>query len=190
MSAAGMELRSENAYGLRIPHPIKSMATLAFHARRDDSITDEQFALAMTKHSQQLKAVEDELRAREKNLREYEERLRALQAQIDASRSAAARRAGQTIPPQTPAVSADEVTLEAAWQKLNRTHEILEAEQRILIDERQAMWEIEAQLKARLEEVTAREAQLAEREARVDAATAEPPQAKPGFAVSRIFSRA
>ena len=169
------------------------MAILAMHAPQQDSPVDEQFATWLADQSRQLREDENQLRAREQSLREYEARLRALQTQIDASRDIAAYTARQRAAAvaQEQFVTEDAATLGAAWQKLYRTLEIFEAEQISMMDERQAVHELGAELKAQLAGIMTREARIAEREAEVHAATApaEAADVKSGSIMSRIFGR-
>jgi hypothetical protein len=147
------------------------MAILAMHEIRQPAPVDvdEQFARSAMEDLRQLRAQEEQLRAQEKNLREYEARLRSLQTQIDASRGLAfsLHQAGAGTTPVP--VPADEITIEASWQKLQRTYEIFELEQRTLLEERQALLQLEADLKLKLKAIEAREAEAAEREAKLAA---------------------
>lgn len=126
---------------------------------------------------------QEALRERESNLKEYESRLRNWQAQLDAGRHGvipAAQGLRASLPglSYTPAASThvgDDAALQAAWEKLHRAREILEAEQTHLRDDRIAIREMEATVKRREEAVAQREAELAEREKLIIAATPPPP---------------
>ena len=123
----------------------------------------------------------DSLREREENLREYESRLRQLQSEVESGRALVV--AMGTNPPMpirntpTPfhrptsvAPFHDDASLQAAWEKLHRAREILEAEQKNLRDERITMREQETQMRRREEAVAEREVRLTDREALVVAA--------------------
>lgn len=141
----------------------------------------EKWAATLAEERRRLQEDHEALREREANLRDYEARLRALQAEIEAGRTVpavahTAARSNSMVPFQRPTSRApfvDDSALQAAWEKLHRAREILEAEQTHLRDDRIAMREIEAALKRREEAVAAREALLLEREA-VAVASEEP----------------
>lgn len=136
---------------------------------------------AATLAEERRRLVEDQeaLRERETNLREYEERLRNWQAQLDAGRhgvipAAQGLRAsmpGVSFTPAPGSVVGTDSALQAAWEKMHRAREILEAEQAHLRDDRLAVREMEAAVKRREDAVAARESQLAERERLILAAT-------------------
>jgi hypothetical protein len=86
----------------------------------------------------------------------------------------------------------EDSNLAAAWEKLHRAREILEAEQRNLRDDRISIRELEVMVKHRAEEVAEREARLAEREALVTAATAlvEPVREEQAPSAVTRFTRA
>lgn len=131
------------------------------------------------------------LREREQNLRDYEARLRGLQAEIDAGRGAPAGAAagarGTTLFTRPSSTAPfDDAGLQAAWDKLHRAREILEAEERNMRDDRIALRELETQLKRREKELAAREASLAEREALIVAATPPPASGKDEPAESAV----
>jgi predicted nucleic acid-binding Zn-ribbon protein len=143
----------------------------------------EKWAATLAEERRRLQEDQESLREREDNLREYEARLRALQADIDAGRSAVAPVASGTTPsvptrstpplfhrPSSHAPFHEDPSLQAAWEKLHRAREILEAEQKNLRDDRIALREMETNIKRREEELALREARLAEREALVAAA--------------------
>ena len=138
----------------------------------------DKWAATIAEERRRLQEDQDALRERESNLREYEERLRGWQAQLDAGRhgvipAAQGMRAAMPGISYTPAQStvvSDDAALQAAWEKLHRAREILEAEQNHLRDDRIVLRDKEADVKRREEAVAAREAQLAEREKLVLAA--------------------
>jgi peptidoglycan hydrolase CwlO-like protein len=150
----------------------------------------EKWAETLAEERRRLQEDQEALREREQNLREYESRLRSLQAEIEASRSGptqahaagAHTTSGATqgttptslrVPSRTP-FHHDDPALQAAWEKLHRAREILEAEQNHMRDERISLREQQSQVKQREHAVAEREARLAEREALVTAAL--PPQ--------------
>lgn len=149
----------------------------------------EKWAATLAEERRRLQEDQDALREREENLREYEARLRSLQAEIEAGRRAtvppttankteksvvrSASPSATGAPFQRPSSRApfhEDAALQAAWEKLHRARELLEAEQTHLRDDRISLREIESSLKRREEAITAREQQLAEREAMVVAA--------------------
>lgn len=94
----------------------------------------------------------DLLREQENNLREYESRLRQLQAQLEADRVL-----WFSSRPQSRSPFYDDAAVKAAWEKLQRATDLLEAERAVFRDERMAMRELEADLKrreAKLDETT------------------------------------
>lgn len=136
---------------------------------------------AATLAEERRRLVEDQeaLRERESNLKEYEERLRSWQAQLDAGRHGVipaaqgmrAQMPGISYTPTPTTVVSDDAALQAAWEKLHRAREILEAEQNHLRDDRIVLRDMEATVKRREEAVALREARLAEREKLVLEAT-------------------
>ena len=136
----------------------------------------EKWAATLAEERRRLHEDQEALREREANLREYESRLRALQAEIEAGRAPSSA----SLPPPASIASSsprnttipfqDDPALQAAWEKLHRAREILEAEQNHLRDDRIAMRELQSTLKVREETVAEREARVAEREALITAA--------------------
>jgi hypothetical protein len=116
------------------------------------------------------------LRDREANLRDYETRLRLWQAQIESSLQSPPL--AQYAPPvalgRAPSLAPFEgdVALQAAWEKFHRARELLEAEQAHLRDDRLNLKETAALLKRHEVALTAREENLAQREAILAAAVA------------------
>ncbi len=133
----------------------------------------EKWAASLAEERRRLQEDHEALREREKNLRDYEARLRALQAEIDAGRGAAAMLREPPTSDPVRAPSGDDTMHPAAWAKLHRAREILEAEQAHLRDDRLAVREQEAVVKRREDAVAARETRLTEREALVAAAFPE-----------------
>ncbi|MGC4074707.1 MAG: response regulator [Nibricoccus sp.] len=86
----------------------------------------------------------DLIREQEGNLREYEARLRQLQAQLEADRVL-----WFSSRPQSRSPFQDDAAVKAAWEKLQRATDLLEAERAIFRDERMAFREQEGDLKRR-----------------------------------------
>ena len=154
----------------------------------------EKWVATLAEERMRLQEDQEALREREENLRDYESRLRALQAEIEAGRGSLLN---QTASPtrSTPSIFqrpssrtpfTDDTALSAAWEKLHRAREILEAEQKNLRDDRISIRELEIMVKQRAEEVAEREARLAEREALVTAATPAPAPAADPASVSAV----
>ncbi len=101
------------------------------------------------------------MQLKEASLREYEQRLRLLVDQAEAH-----SRPPQPVAPQQYYVASapDTTELDAAWDKYNRAHALLEAARRGLCDDRLAIKEREERLQVREVEVTRREAWVKVRE--------------------------
>ena len=135
--------------------------------------TADKWAATLNEEKLRLQEDQDALREREENLREYESRLRSLQAEIEAGRTFSAApmpMVSRSTPslfqrPSSRSPFADDAGLQAAWEKLHRAREILEAEQKNLRDDRITIREQEVLIKRRETEVAEREARVAEREA-------------------------
>ena len=124
---------------------------------------DEKWTATLAVERRRLVEDHEALRVREQNLRDYEDRLRSLQAEIESGRTApsvAGRTSTPFLRPSSKAPFGSDAALQAAWEKLHRAREILEAEQFHLRDERIIVQEKENGLKCR-------ETALAEREVRV-----------------------
>jgi hypothetical protein len=110
------------------------------------------------------------LRDREANLKEYEAHLRAWQAQIDGGQPAAAPAPAQYQAPAFHGLTLSgspfegDAALHAAWEKLHRARELLEAEQTHVRDDRLTLKETAAQLQRHEAALVARESYLAKRE--------------------------
>ena len=109
------------------------------------------------------------LREQESNLREYEARLRKMQAQLESERVA---QASQTKPAS--ASPFEDPTLRAAWEKIHRATELLEAERTIFNDEKLAVRDQGMALKKREERLHGLEARLAEKERKLHEAPPAP----------------
>lgn len=164
----------------------------------------DKWAATLAEERLRLQEDQESLRERETNLREYEARLRILQAEIEAGRSAspmpvtpaAASAPGRSTPPlfQRPSSRApfgDEAALQAAWEKLHRAREILEAEQKNLRDDRISLQDLDVMLRQRMEELAEREAVVTQREAIIAAAASpEPiPEGEPEVSAVTRFTR-
>ena len=104
----------------------------------------------------------DLLREQETNLREYEARLRQLQAQLEADRVLwFSSRPASRSPFQ------DDAAVKAAWEKLQRATDLLEAERAVFRDERMTMREVEADLKRRESKLEELDGKLTEQEKRL-----------------------
>lgn len=111
----------------------------------------------------QLEQMLVEVQTREENLRAYEAHLRAWQEQIEAGRPAASVRRPSGNP-FSPHLHRDDPGLQAAWEKVHRSRELQEAEQKHLIDDRLLLQEREAALKKREAALALREERIAARE--------------------------
>jgi len=114
-----------------------------------------------------------EVQIREENLRAYESHLRTWQEQLDAAHPQPPTKRPSLHPFVSALAMREEGGLQAAWEKVHRSREILEAEQKHLIDDRLLLQEREAALKKREAALALREERLAARE------LAPPPAAKP-----------
>lgn len=152
----------------------------------------EKWAATVAEERRRLQEDQEALREREANLREYEVRLRAWQAELDAGRAAPPKPAAPTTPPfQRPSSRvpfADDAALQAAWEKLHRARELLEAEQNHMRDDRIVLRDQLETIKRREEAVAARETALAEREALIVAAT-QPEKETPAGAERSTMNR-
>ncbi|PTY08494.1 hypothetical protein DB347_02620 [Opitutaceae bacterium EW11] len=104
----------------------------------------------------------DLLREQENNLREYEARLRQLQAQLEADRVL-----WFSSRPQSRSPFNDDAAVKAAWEKLQRATDLLEAERAVFRDERMAMRELEMDLKRREAKLEEMSGKLTEQEKRL-----------------------
>ncbi len=114
----------------------------------------------------QISADIESLHEKEASLREYENRLRSL---IDSTQPGVRPSgASQFLIPAQP----NTAELEAAWEKYNRAHALLEAARRGLTDDRLGLRDLEERLQLREQEVSRREAWLKQRESEAMAAVA------------------
>lgn len=143
--------------------------------------SEEKWAATLAEERRRLHEDQEALRVREINLKEYEARLRLLQAEIESTGGGRSARGTVTpfVRPSSRTPFESDAALQAAWEKLHRARELLEAEQHHQRDERMAMTEQAEALKQREERVTAREARAAERERLLAAALNTAPEAQP-----------
>ncbi len=179
-------------------------------ARKPARPSAEKWTATLAEERRRLQEDHDSLRERESNLREYEARLRMLQAEIEAGRTVppipvaktAVPETQDTVPlrvaipapqfqrPSSRAPFGEDPALQAAWEKLHRARELLEAEQKNLRDDRNSLRELETMLKQRMEEIAEREAVVAQREGGFVAAPLEPiPEGEPEVSGITRFTR-
>lgn len=145
--------------------------------------TDNQEAAHLEKLRSQISTDIEAMQQKEASLREYEQRLRLL---VDHAHNngPAAQPTTQYYVTSTPA-SQGSAELDAAWEKYERSHALLEAARRGLTDDRLALKDREERLAQRETEVARREAWVKVREQEFDAAAAVkavvPPPAKATF---------
>lgn len=145
--------------------------------------SEEKWAATLAEERRRLHEDQEALRVREINLREYEARLRVLQAEIETGNAGGGRSGRATATPfvrpssRTPFES--DTALQAAWEKLHRARELLEAEQSHQRDERIVMMDQANQLQRREDAVAERESRVAERERLIAQAMSVQPQAQP-----------
>ena len=158
---------------------------------------DEKWTVTLNEERRRLLEDQEALRVREANLREYETRLRALQAELEAGGTVmTAPVRGTVVPfvrPSSRVPFENDAALQAAWEKLHRAREILEAEQTHMRDERIVLHEQQKEVKRREEEATAREAHIAEQEQAIAAAApaaAEPIAGEHTMSAVTRFTRA
>jgi DNA-binding response OmpR family regulator len=129
----------------------------------------------------QLQEAFELLREQETNLRAYEQRLRAMGEEAEAARVQSA------APRQSRDPFQRDATLEAAWTRLNRAMDMLEAERRNFTSEKLVLKEELAQLKAMQTALRQREEMLEAREAQL---TAPPAGLPAGPVADPVSSRA
>jgi len=130
--------------------------------------TDSQEAAHLAKLRSQISTDIEAMHAKEASLREYEQRLRLL---VDHAHNAQpAQPATQYYVNAAPMQSSTE--LDAAWEKHQRAHALLEAARRGLTDDRLALKDREEKLAQRETEVARREAWVKAREQEIAAADA------------------
>lgn len=149
--------------------------------------TDSQEAAHLAKLRSQISTDIEAMHAKEASLREYEQRLRLLVEH--AHNGQPAQPATQYIVTSTPGQSSSE--LDAAWEKYERAHALLEAARRGLTDDRLALRDREEQLAQRETDVARREAWVKVREQELDAAAAKaavPPPVKATFTTAPFLA--
>jgi FixJ family two-component response regulator len=130
--------------------------------QREEASRQQQEATQIAQERRRWHEDLDLLREQETNLREYEARLRQLQAQLEADRVLwfSSRHVSRS-PFQ------DDAAVKAAWEKLQRATDLLEAERAVFRDERMAMRELEADIKRREAKLDETEGRLTEQEKRM-----------------------
>ena len=111
---------------------------------REESTRQQHEAMQIAQERRRWHEDLDLLREQETNLREYEARLRQLQAQLEADRVL-----WFSSRPVSRSPFQDDAAVKAAWEKLQRATDLLEAERAVFRDERMAMRELEADIKRR-----------------------------------------
>jgi chromosome segregation ATPase len=134
-----------------------------------------------------LEQILAEVQTREENLRAYEARLREWQEQLDGAHPQPPIKRPSLHPFVSTHTLRDESGLQAAWEKVHRSREILEAEQKHLIDDRLLLQERETALKKREAALALREERLAARE---QAAPVAKPKTKKAPSAMESFTRA
>ncbi|MBK9990122.1 MAG: response regulator [Verrucomicrobia bacterium] len=129
---------------------------------REESTRQQQEATQIAQERRRWHEDLDLLREQETNLREYEARLRQLQAQLEADRVLwfSAR-------PTSRSPFQDDAAVKAAWEKLQRATDLLEAERAVFRDERMTMKEVESDIKRREAKLDETEGRLTEQEKRL-----------------------
>ena len=150
---------------------------------------ERQEAAHLEKLRSQISTDIESMHQKEASLREYEQRLRLL---VDhAHNSRPPQPATQYFVTSAPGQGAAE--LDAAWEKYDRAHALLEAARRGLADDRLALREREEKLAQRETEVARREAWVKVREQELDAqaqaqAKASVPVPKPSFTTAPFLA--
>src|SRR5687768_774798 len=115
----------------------------------------EKWAATLAEERMRFQEDQDALREREENLRDNETRLRLLQSGVEAGRGSSPSHFAMTSrsPPSvfqsnsSRAPFGGDSNLAAAWEKLPRAREILDAEQRNLRDDRISIRDLEVMVK-------------------------------------------
>jgi hypothetical protein len=148
---------------------------------------DQQEAAHLEKLRSQISTDIESMHQQEASLREYEQRLRLL---VDhAHHNPPTQPSPQHLVPPGPGPDATE--LNAAWEKYERAHALLEAARRGLTDDRLALKDREEKLAQRETEVGRREAWVKVREQELDAqaqAKAHSPAPKPSFTTAPFLA--
>jgi len=138
---------------------------------------DRREAAHLEKLREQLSTDMEAMHQKEASLREYEQRLRLLLEHAQGAPAAPAPAASQHYRfSNQPA--AGQAELDAAWEKYQRAHALLEAARRGLSDDRLALRDREQQVAAREHEIARREAWVKTREQELIAQAMPPPQAR------------
>lgn len=139
--------------------------------------SDNQEAAHLEKLRSQLSTDIEAMQQKEASLREYEQRLRLL---VDHAHHGSPAQPPQYFVTAGPAPGQSSADLDAAWEKYERAHALLEAARRGLTDDRLALKDREEKLAQRETEVARREAWVRVREQELDA-MAQAKAAKPTF---------
>lgn len=130
----------------------------------------------LAKLRDQLSTDMEAMHQKEASLREYEQRLRLLIEHSEGNQAPHAVATTQQY--RFSNSSAGQAELDAAWEKYNRAHALLEAARRGLSDDRLALKEREEQTTVREQEVARREAWVKVREQELTAKAMPAPKAK------------
>ncbi len=130
--------------------------------QREEAARQQQEATQIAQERRRWHEDLDLLREQETNLREYESRLRHLQAQLEADRVL-----WFSSRPVSRSPFQDDAAVKAAWEKLQRATDLLEAERAVFRDERMAMKEFECEIKRRETKLDDAESRLTEQEKRM-----------------------
>lgn len=150
------------------------------HSARASAFTEASALLASEITAHALQQDMAALREREDNLRAYEARLREFQARLDQAHGAPVMSRPNFAPlVPFPTEARSEGALHAAWEKLHRARELLEVEQKHLVDDRLVLQENERVLKQREAALSAREAKIAAREQALPAPAKPKPKKAP-----------
>jgi chaperonin cofactor prefoldin len=151
---------------------------------------DSQEAAHLEKLRSQISTDIESMHRQEASLREYEQRLRLL---VDhAHNGTPTQPATQYIVASTPGQQASD--LDAAWEKYERAHALLEAARRGLSDDRMALKDREEKIMIREQEVARREAWVKVREEELaakiqaQAAAVATAKAKPSFTAAPFLA--
>ncbi len=125
----------------------------------------------------QLSTDMEAMQQKEASLREYEQRIRLLLEHAHGSPAAPAPAASQHYHFSN-APGAGQAELDAAWEKHQRAHALLEAARRGLSDDRLALRDREQQVTQREQELARREAWVKAREQELTARAMPPPKAR------------
>ncbi len=141
---------------------LRTKMTVDEARQREEAARQQQEATQIAQERRRWHEDLDLLREQETNLREYESRLRRLQAQLEADRVL-----WFSSRPVSRSPFQDDAAVKAAWEKLQRGTDLLEAERAVFRDERMAMKELESDIKRREAKLDDTENRLTEQEKRM-----------------------